>query len=61
MAKVWVDPRYRAALEEIGPVIVMGNCTNCGGAGRHIYVDPKDGKMKSLTCQACGGTGQKPE
>jgi hypothetical protein len=35
------------------------NCTNCGGTGRTIYVDPSDGTYKSITCQACGGSGQR--
>lgn len=33
------------------------NCTNCGGVGRHIIVDG-EGKQHSVTCQACGGSGQ---
>lgn len=34
-----------------------GNCTNCGGTGRHIIQDT-DGSMKSVTCMACAGGGQ---
>lgn len=60
MPKTWVNPKYREALEAIGPLVVMGSCSNCGGTGRHIYVDT-DGKMKDISCSACGGTGQTPE
>ncbi len=34
------------------------NCTNCGGVGRTIMVD-SEGKQYSVTCQACGGSGQR--
>ena len=34
------------------------NCTNCGGVGRTIIVD-SEGKQHSVTCQACGGSGQR--
>lgn len=56
----WINPKYAAQLAEIGPIIVMGNCNNCHGTGRHIYVDT-DGKMKDLPCMACGGSGQTPD
>lgn len=35
-----------------------GNCGNCGGAGRVIYVDPNDGQYKDIPCGACSGSGQ---
>lgn len=34
------------------------NCTNCGGVGRTIVYD-SEGKQYSVTCQACGGSGQR--
>lgn len=52
----WINPKYAAALQEFGPIIVMGNCNNCGGSGKIIYTD--GGKMKSMTCMACNGSGQ---
>lgn len=35
------------------------NCTNCGGTGRIIYIDPSTGQMRDISCQACGGSGQR--
>lgn len=35
-----------------------GNCSNCGGAGRIIYVDPTDGTYKDIPCSNCSGSGQ---
>jgi DnaJ-class molecular chaperone len=60
----WTSPRYadqiavyeRQSGAPFQP-LTMGTCTNCGGAGRHIYVD-SDGQMKDLPCQSCGGSGQ---
>lgn len=39
----------------------MANCSNCGGTGRHIYLDPDSGTMKDLPCMACQGSGQTPD
>jgi len=58
MPEKWINPKYAEALAEFGPIITLGNCSNCQGVGAHIYKDPKTGKMKSIKCMACKGTGQ---
>lgn len=67
MPEEWINPKYAdlmakfraesTAREEEGS---MANCQNCGGTGRHIYVD-SDGKTKSINCMGCGGSGQTPD
>lgn len=60
----WINPKYRSVVESwerqsgapFQP-LEMGNCSNCGGTGRHIYMD-SDGTMKDIPCGACGGSGQ---
>jgi hypothetical protein len=60
----WTNPAYQARIaayeqstnRDFQPA-TLGNCTNCGGSGRHIYMD-SDGTMKDIPCQACGGSGQ---
>ena len=64
MAIDWVNPKYKEAIENFGFDKTMkmsagGNCSNCGGTGRHVYIDPNDGSMKDMgACMACGGSGQ---
>lgn len=64
----WVNPKYAAMIGDYMPqggsffpattMSADGNCTNCGGAGRTIYIDPDNGSMRDIPCQACGGSGQ---
>lgn len=65
MPEEWIDPAQAGVMEMVRAERAariregsMANCSNCGGTGRHIYVDT-DGKTKSVTCQACGGSGQR--
>lgn len=60
----WTNPTYAPAITDYEThsghtfhPVTLGNCTNCQGSGRHIYVDT-DGTLKDLPCQACSGSGQ---
>ena len=68
MASEWVNPKYAAMIGGYQPqggsffpvptASDGSNCTNCGGVGRTIYIDPNDGSMRDIPCMACGGSGQ---
>ena len=59
-----IDPMYASLLERwdmglISPAATMINCTNCAGVGKILYHDPTTGMIKEISCQGCGGSGQR--
>lgn len=66
MPTEWVNPKYAKLVEMYDQLPKLEgngmNCTNCGGTGRHIFIDPNTGEMKDMgACMSCGGSGQAPQ
>lgn len=67
MSERYINPKYADLVAEFDAIVGENfdissemNCSQCGGSGRHMITDT-DGKIKSVTCMACSGSGKRGE